>query len=87
MNAVAMTDLGNMMGAFRFISEVKKVNLKIDEENKSLDEKKQHIKPIVGCILNVCEDRLNKNYRDNGYQMVFLAKGLIKNYYLNIKVI
>ena len=74
MNAVAMTDLGNMMGAFRFISEVKKVNLKIDEENKSLDEKKQHIKPIVGCILNVCEDRLNKNYRDNGYQMVFLAK-------------
>ena len=74
MNAVAITDLGNMMGAFRFISEVKKVNLKIDEENKSLDEKKQHIKPIVGCILNVCEDRLNKNYRDNGYQMVFLAK-------------
>ena len=74
MNAVAMTDLGNMMGAFRFISEVKKVNLKIDEENNSLDEKKQHIKPIVGCILNVCEDRLNKNYRDNGYQMVFLAK-------------
>ena len=69
-----MTDLGNMMGAFRFISEVKKVNLKIDEENKSFDEKKQHIKPIVGCILNVCEDRLNKNYRDNGYQMVFLAK-------------
>ncbi len=74
MNAVAMTDLGNMMGAFRFISEVKKVNLKIDEENKSFDEKKQHIKPIVGCILNVCEDRLNKNFRDNGYQMVFLAK-------------
>ena len=74
MNAVAITDLGNMMGAFRFISEVKKVNQKIDEENKSLDEKKQHIKPIVGCILNVCEDRLNKNYRDNGYQMVFLAK-------------
>ena len=74
MNAVAITDLGNMMGAFRFISEVKKVNQKIDEENESLDEKKQHIKPIVGCILNVCEDRLNKNYRDNGYQTVFLAK-------------
>ena len=74
MNAVAITDLGNMMGAFRFISEVKKVNQKIDEENKSLDEKKQHIKPIIGCVLNVCEDRLNKNYRDNGYQMVFLAK-------------
>jgi len=74
MNAVAITDLGNMMGAFRFISEVKKVNQKIEEENKSLDEKKQHIKPIIGCVLNVCEDRLNKNYRDNGYQMVFLAK-------------
>ncbi|MFL2608243.1 MAG: DNA polymerase III subunit alpha [Flavobacteriaceae bacterium] len=74
MNAVAITDLGNMMGAFRFISEVKKVNQKIDEENEFLDEKKQHIKPIVGCILNVCEDRLNKNYRDNGYQTVFLAK-------------
>ena len=74
MNAVAITDLGNMMGAFRFISEVKKVNQKIDEENKSLDEQKHHIKPIIGCVLNVCEDRLNKNYRDNGYQMVFLAK-------------
>ena len=54
--------------------KLKKVNQKIDEENKSLDEKKQHIKPIIGCVLNVCEDRLNKNYRDNGYQMVFLAK-------------
>ena len=33
-------------------------------------------------MLNVCEDHLNKNYRDNGYQVVFLAKN--KNGYNNL---
>ena len=74
MKAVAITDLGNMMGAFRFVDAVKKKNKVIKEFNDNNEEKKNLIKPIVGCVLNVCEDHKNKNYRDNGYQMVFLAK-------------
>ena len=82
MKAVAITDLGNMMGAFRFVDAVKKKNKQIKDYNENNDKKKNLIKPIVGCVLNVCEDHLNKNYRDNGYQMVFLAKN--KNGYNNL---
>ena len=82
MKAVAITDLGNMMGAFRFVDAVKKKNKQIQYFNENNDKKKNLIKPIVGCVLNVCEDHLNKNYRDNGYQMVFLAKN--KNGYSNL---
>ena len=82
MNAVALTDLGNMMGAFRFVDAIKNKNRQIKEINNTSDDKKNLIKPIVGCVLNVCEDHLNKNYRDNGYQVVFLAKN--KNGYNNL---
>ena len=82
MKAVAITDLGNMMGAFRFVDAVTKKNKEIIEYNKGNEEKKAIIKPIVGCVLNVCDDHLNKNYRDNGYQIVFLAKN--KNGYNNL---
>ena len=82
MKAIAITDLGNMMGAFRFVDSVKKKNRVIRELNESSEEKKSLIKPIIGCVLNVCEDHLNKNYRDNGYQVVFLAKN--KNGYNNL---
>ena len=56
--------------------EVCLVQICDDKNNVSL------IKPIIGCVLNVCEDHLNKNYRDNGYQIVFLAKN--KNGYNNL---
>ena len=82
MKAVALTDLGNMMGAFRFVDAIKKKNKQIKELNKNPEEKLSLIKPIIGCVLNVCEDHLNKNYRDNGYQIVFLAKN--KNGYNNL---
>ena len=82
MKAVALTDLGNMMGAFRFVDTIKKKNKQIKEIIKNSEEKLSLIKPIIGCVLNVCEDHLNKNYRDNGYQIVFLAKN--KNGYNNL---
>ena len=85
MKAVAITDLGNMMGAFRFVDAVKKKNKQIKEFNESNSENKHLIKPIVGCVLNVCDDHLNKNYRDNGYQVVFLAKN--KNGYNNLSTL
>ncbi len=72
MPAVALTDTGNMMGAFNFVKEVLKHNK--DAENP--------IKPIVGCEFNVCEDHLNKSTKDNGYQIVLLAKN--KNGYHNL---
>ena len=79
MPAVALTDHGNMMGAFHFVKE-------IGLHNKSLAQRKQEaeaageifhhkpIKPIVGCEFFVCEDHSNKSQKDNGYQVVFLAK-------------
>jgi len=82
MKAVALTDLGNMMGAFRFVDALKKQNKLIKEANQEGSNNKHLIKPIVGCVLNVCDDHLNKNYRDNGYQIVFLAKN--KNGYNNL---
>ena len=78
MPAVALTDHGNMMGAFHFIKEVSKYNRSLEEKNKLLAEEgsplAQPIKPIVGCEFFVCEDHLDKSQKDNGYQIVFLAK-------------
>ena len=82
MKAVALTDLGNMMGAFRFVEAVKKKNRQIKENSDNSKENISLIKPILGCVLNVCDDHLNKNFRDNGYQVVFLAKN--KNGYNNL---
>ncbi len=70
MPAVALTDTGNMMGAFNFVKEVLKYN----------KDRETPIKPIVGCEFNVCEDHQNKSSKDNGYQIVLLAKNK-KGYY------
>lgn len=88
MNAVAMTDLGNMMGAFHFVSRIESHNknlakkIKLAADNAEEPVKEECIKPIVGCQLYVCNDHLNKSQKDNGYQVVFLAKN--KNGYHNL---
>ena len=64
MPAVAMTDTANMMAAFHFVSAVLK-------HNKSAETP---MKPIIGCEFNVCTDHKNKSQKDNGYQVVLLAK-------------
>lgn len=69
MPAVALTDTGNMMGAFHFTKAVNSYNAGLSEE-----EKHKELKAIVGCEFFVCEDHLNKNHKDNGYQVVLLAK-------------
>ncbi|WP_075351733.1 DNA polymerase III subunit alpha [Algoriphagus marinus] len=58
MPAIAMTDHGNMMGAFNFVKEAMA----------------KEIKPILGCEFNLCRDRKNKSNKDDGYQTVLLAK-------------
>ena len=77
MPAVALTDSGNMMGAFHFVQAVNTYNKGLGE-----GEEHKHLKAIVGCEFFVCEDHLNKSHKDNGYQIVMLAKN--KNGYHNL---
>jgi DNA polymerase-3 subunit alpha len=70
MPAVAMTDLGNMFGAFEFVSEALKHN----------------IKPIVGCEFFLSEERkknkFTKDNPDRRFTQVLIAKN--KAGYLNL---
>jgi DNA polymerase-3 subunit alpha len=79
MPAVAMTDTGNMMGAFHFVSAIMNHNKAASAKNKTLVESGEQpteteIKPIVGCEFNICDNHKDKTKKDNGYQVVFLAK-------------
>lgn len=47
MTAIAMTDHGNMMGAFHFVKEAMG----------------KELKPILGCEFNLCRDRKTKPIR------------------------
>ena len=87
MPAVALTDHANMMGAFHFINAVNRHNssakAKIEEaEAKGETPRVKEIKPILGCEFFVCEDHLDKTRKDNGYQVVLIAKN--KNGYHNL---
>ena len=65
MDALALTDFGNMYGAFKFVSEALKHN----------------IKPIVGCEFYVSEERkktkFTKDNPDKRHTQVLLAKNKI----------
>lgn len=79
MPAVALTDHANMMGAFHFVKEVTIHNKMVKAKNDEAIAKGElptakEIKPILGCEFFVCDDRLDKTRKDNGYQVVFLAK-------------
>lgn len=79
MPAVAITDHANMMGAFHFVNAVMNHNKSAKAKNEAAianGETPQEtiIKPIVGCEFFVCEDHLDKTRKDNGFQIVFLAK-------------
>ncbi|SHJ57184.1 DNA polymerase-3 subunit alpha [Arenibacter nanhaiticus] len=79
MPAVALTDHANMMGAFHFVRAVINYNKSVQAENEAAiaegkEPEKNEITPIVGCEFFVCEDRLDKTRKDNGYQIVLLAK-------------
>lgn len=87
MSGVALTDSGNMMAAFHFVRAVANHNKKAKEANDQAIEKGEQptetiLKPIVGCEFNVCEDHTDKSRKDNGYQIVILAKN--KNGYHNL---
>jgi len=69
MPALAITDHGNMFGAFEFVAEA----YKHKNEDGTLK-----VKPIVGCEFYVVEDRFRKTFtkeqRDERYHQILLAK-------------
>ncbi|MCY3998762.1 MAG: DNA polymerase III subunit alpha [Flavobacteriaceae bacterium] len=69
MIALACTDIGYMTGIFEFLKT-------LHQHNNNPPNQKNPIKPIIGCELNVCRNHLDQTRKDNGYQMVFLAKTL-----------
>lgn len=72
MPGIALTDHGNMFGAFQFIAEAEKINSKHD---------KPIIKPILGCEFYLVEDRHRKKFgggeKDLRYHQLLLAKNAI----------
>src|SRR5690242_20854950 len=69
MPAIAITDHGNMFGAFEFVSEAYK--------HKN-DDGTLKVKPIIGCEFYVVEDRhrkiFSKEQKDERFHQVLLAK-------------
>ncbi|HRD39079.1 MAG TPA: PHP domain-containing protein, partial [Bacteroidia bacterium] len=80
MPAIALTDHGNMYGAFTFWQSVDKQNKGIKAHNDAIDkgekqgEKKKEIKCIIGCELYVTKNHTDKSKQDNGFAIPFLAK-------------
>ena len=79
MPAVAMTDVANLMGAFHFVRDILYHNKAAEAKNKAALAAGEiptevPMKPIVGCEFYVCEDHKNKSVKDNGFQIVLLAK-------------
>ena len=74
MPAIAITDNSNLMGSFHFIKALNLRNKEYDLNSK--------IKPIIGCEFNICDNHKDKSVRDNGYQVLFIAKN--KNGYNNL---
>ena len=86
-DGVALTDSGNMMAAFHFVRAALNHNKAVAAKIKAAKEKgetctEKPITPIVGCEFNICKDHTDKSNKDNGYQVVLLAKN--KKGYLNL---
>jgi DNA polymerase-3 subunit alpha len=90
MSAVALTDTGNMMAAFHFEKAVADYNKGLKAERElALEEgaefTKKDLLSIIGCEFNVCKNLEDKTQKDNGFQVVLLAKNK-KGYHNLIKL-
>ncbi len=90
MPAVALTDTGNMMAAFHFEKAVSSYNKSVKAEREKAIENgesfdKKELLPIIGCEFNVCRNHEDKTQKDNGYQIVLLAKNK-KGYHNLVKL-
>ncbi|PUZ26435.1 DNA polymerase III subunit alpha [Chitinophaga parva] len=74
MPALAITDHGNMFGAFQFVAEA--YNHKLNPEDPK--DKRLKVKPIVGCEFYLVENRhkraFTRDEKDIRYHQVLLAK-------------
>ncbi|MCU0387446.1 MAG: PHP domain-containing protein [Chitinophagaceae bacterium] len=78
MPAIAMTDHGNMFGAFEFVAEAWKKTKPAGRDEDGNEKFEPVIKPIIGCEFYVVEDRFRKTFtkddKDKRYHQVLLAK-------------
>lgn len=74
MPALAITDHGNMYGAFQFVAEAYNHKLNPDDPK----DKRLKVKPIVGCEFYLVENRHKRQFtreeKDIRYHQVLLAK-------------
>jgi len=77
MPALAITDHGNMYGAFEFVAEAYKHKLNPDDKN----DNRLKVKPIVGCEFYLVENRFKRQFtrdeKDSRYHQVLLAKNAV----------
>ncbi|PZF74705.1 DNA polymerase III subunit alpha [Taibaiella soli] len=78
MPAVAITDHGNMFGAFQFVSEAWKNKKVVGQTPEGKDIMEPVVKPIVGCEFYLVENRhkrqFSKDDKDVRCHQLFLAK-------------
>ncbi len=81
MPALAITDHGNMFGAFEFVAAAWKNTKVVGKDANGKDILEPTIKPIVGCEFYVVADRhakaFTKGEKDMRYHQVLLAKNKI----------
>ncbi|RYE24405.1 MAG: DNA polymerase III subunit alpha [Sphingobacteriales bacterium] len=78
MPAMAITDHGNMFGAFEFVSQAWKNTKVIGQTEDGKDIKVPVVKPVVGCEFYLVEDRhkrqFSKDDKDVRFHQLLLAK-------------
>ncbi|HEX3025009.1 MAG TPA: DNA polymerase III subunit alpha, partial [Chitinophagaceae bacterium] len=76
--AIAITDHGNMFGAFEFVKQAWKNTKVVGKDENGKDILEPTIKPIVGCEFYVVKDRhakvFTKDVKDERFHQVLLAK-------------
>ena len=81
MPALAITDHGNMFGAFKFVSQAWKKTKVVGKDANGNDILAPIVIPIVGCEFYVVKDRhiktFTKEAKDDRYHQVLLAKNAI----------
>ena len=78
MPAVAVTDHGNMYGAYKFNKKIVAYNESVDKYNANPQNttKKQKVKGIIGCEFYVCPDHTVRLGRDDTSHLLLLAKNM-----------
>jgi DNA polymerase-3 subunit alpha len=81
MPALAITDHGNMFGAFEFVAQAWKNTRVVGTDENGKDIVEPIVKPVVGCEFYVVEDMHAKTFtkgeKDKRYHQVLLAKNKV----------